>query len=219
MPTLSSVFRLQNSSSQRGFTLMEMIISITISALIIGGSSYFIFKTNSDAQTAKNRTKVHTEMTTFIERMNYIRNNYSTGSILVDTPNGYDVLVFTNSGATTGVLVGVVNLSTLDSNGGAKLDPASGSGTYGSKALGIQELTNSQLASLLGTPANAYNVTFQSDRYYTALQPQKFAATTYNSGGLFEIDAGIYERFLDTLNGLPVSAASSETVIPFNLIF
>jgi len=84
---------------------MEMVISITISALIIGGSSYFILKTNSETQTAKNRTKIHTEMTTFIEKMNYLRGNYSTGGILIDHMYGYDTLVLTNSGQTSGVLI------------------------------------------------------------------------------------------------------------------
>lgn len=216
MPTLSSVFQ---RSTQSGFTLVEMIISVTISALIIGGSSFFIFKTNSDAQTTKNRTQIHTEMTTYMDRMNYVRSNYSTGSILVDTPNGYDVILLANSGATAGVLIGVVNLALTDSTGGAKLDPVSGSGTYGNKALGVQELTSTQVSSLVSTPTNAYNVVFQSNRYYPALQAQRFSVTTYNSGSLFEINAGIYERFLETLAGKPVSAAENETVLPFNLVF
>lgn len=84
---------------------MEMVISITISALIIGGSSYFILKTNSETQTAKNRTKIHTEMSAFIEKVNYLRGNYSTGSILIDHMYGYDTLVLTNSGQTSGVLI------------------------------------------------------------------------------------------------------------------
>lgn len=65
--------------------------------MIIGGSTFFIFKTNSEAQTAKSRTKIHTEMSTFIEKMNRVRHSYSSGAVLVQNGTGYDVLLFSNS--------------------------------------------------------------------------------------------------------------------------
>ncbi len=219
MSILYSIHRRSKSISQSWFTLMEMVISITISALIIGGSSYFILKTNSETQTAKNRTKIHTEMTTFIEKMNYLRGNYSTGGILIDNMYGYDTLVLTNSGQTSGVLIWVVNLASLDTNDGAKLDPLAWFSTYDNKVIGIQELTNSQLTSVLSVPSNAYNITFQSDRYYSWLHAQWFSATTYNSGSIIELDINIYERPLDFLMGQSVSNVLEETILPFNLVF
>ncbi len=81
----------------RGFTLAEMLIAVSISAMIISGSTFFIFKANSEVQTAKNRTKIHTEMSTFIEKMNVIRTGYMSGSVLIQNEPGYDVILFQNS--------------------------------------------------------------------------------------------------------------------------
>jgi prepilin-type N-terminal cleavage/methylation domain-containing protein len=122
MPTLSINIPIGARNDAKGFSLVEMIIAITISSMIIGGSTFFIFKTNSEAQTAKNRTKIHVEMSEYIEKMNQIRNGYSSGTVLIQNEPGYDVLLFSNSGATAGVLVGVVNLADPDANGGVRLD-------------------------------------------------------------------------------------------------
>ncbi len=181
MPTLTSIFHSESPSHTSGYTLVEMVVSIAISTLIIGGSTYFILKSNTEAQAAKARTTIHTEMTTFVDKLNQLRTNYSSGSILVNANPGYDVLLLVNSGATNGALVGVVNLKNSDGNGSAKLDASGNFGIYDNKVLGIQELTKSQIASLLTIPSSAYAVLFQSDRFYPALLTKDFSITAYNS--------------------------------------
>lgn len=71
------------SKNTRGFTLAEILIAISISAMIVSGSTFFIFKANSEVQTAKSRTKIHTEMSTFIEKMNLVRTGYMSGGVLI----------------------------------------------------------------------------------------------------------------------------------------
>jgi prepilin-type N-terminal cleavage/methylation domain-containing protein len=97
MPTLSIKIPGERHGNTGGFTLVEMIMAIAISTMIIGGSTFFILKTNSDAQVSKSRTVVHTEISKFIEKMNQIRNSYSSGTILIQNSNGYDVLLFSNT--------------------------------------------------------------------------------------------------------------------------
>lgn len=117
------------------------------------------------------------------------------------------------------MLVGVVNLANPDTHGGVLLDAVSEFGTYGSKAIGIQEVNQVQLAGVLSNPANAYSVVFQADRYYPGLQAQNFSANMYNSGSIVELDADIYERLLPLYIGQPKAVVADETVLPFNLIF
>ncbi len=205
---------------QRGFTLIEVVISIAITAMVIGGSTYFILKASSEVQSAKNRTQIHVEMTSFIEKMNSIRTNYSSGNILVDSSSGYDVILFMNTWATAGVLIGVVNTATTDTqNTPIKLDGVTNFSTYNHKTIGVQELTKTQLTSLLSNPSLAYHVEFQSDRYYPNLLAQGFSATKYNSGSLLVLDIHIYERLVPELVGSNTSTLASETALPYNLVF
>jgi hypothetical protein len=83
----------------------------------------------------------------------------------------------------------------------------------------MQEITKSQLDSVLSASTNAYSVVFHPDRYFPELQAQNFSANTYNSGSLIELDADVYERLLPEYAGLPKAMVADETVLPFNLIF
>ena len=66
------------ASNTRAFTLAELGISIVITALVILGASFFITRVNSDILGTKNRTQVHIDLTTFIEKMNSVRTNFSS---------------------------------------------------------------------------------------------------------------------------------------------
>jgi hypothetical protein len=116
-------------------------------------------------------------------------------------------------------VVGIVNLTNPDSNGGVRLDSVADFNKYGNRVMGIQEINKTQLTSILSNPNQVYSIAFQANRYYSGLQVQNFSAKSYNSGALIEIETEIYEHLVDAYIGQSKSAMVEATVLPFNLIF
>ena len=209
-----------NLKRNQAFTLVEMVVSVSISTLIIAGASYFVFKTSNEAQTSKNRTQIHVDVAAFAEKMNASRIKYASGTVIIDTLSGYDVFLATNTGATNGVLVGVVSLKTPDSNWNFNLAATGSEVNYEKRALAVEELKQSQIQAILADPQKVYTITFQPDSIFTALNAQDFSATPYQSWSLFEMNFPVYDRFLDGYAWKPVDSISSEIVtLPFNLVF
>lgn len=66
------------SSSTKGYTLIELTVSIMIAVIIIVGTSFFVYQVNTEIVNTKNRTQIHIEMSSFTEKMNLIRTTFST---------------------------------------------------------------------------------------------------------------------------------------------
>lgn len=174
---------------KQGFTLVEMLIAISITTLIISGISIFLTKVTDSIFESQNKTKISVSLSDFVEKMNSIRTRFASGSI-IDT-SGYDVLLFTNTGGTAGALVGVVSYN--NSLSGYLLDTNTPFEKTNPKLLGIQDLTMSQVAQVkTGTGASAFTVPFQVDSIYTPLVAKTFSATPYQSGTILDIDLELY---------------------------
>ncbi len=129
--------------------------------------------------------------------MNFIRTNFSSGSVVVSGTDQYNVVLFTNTGGTSGALIGVVDADNTNASGATFLDPSSAFGTYGNKVLGITELTKSQVQAIVTSTGAVYTIPFRANKIYSALPVMDFVANTYNSGTLLEIDTNVYEKYLE----------------------
>lgn len=193
--------------TKRGFTLIEIIIAISISLLIMAGLSTFLIKTNTMIYTAQRKGDIYISLTDAVDRINSLKRSYSSGSLFIDDPNGYDVLLFTDTGATSGVLVGVVD-NDPTSTGYLLLDATGSYATYGNKALGIQELSQSQLSSL--TITGAYSIPFHADKVFPSLLPKTFSVVAYNSGTIFDTHLELFPAYFSSYRGKPLSSIPME---------
>ncbi len=203
----------------KGFTLAEMLVSLTISAVLITGASLFVSRAYSQILSSKYRVVVSSEISALVERMNSVRTSYSRGALAIDATHGFDALIFTNSGSQKGVLVGIADLARPESDGTYRIDAIANFGTYGRKVPFAQELTPSQLASVLSSGTNAYSIPIRHDSVFENLNTKEFSATPYQSGAIFEIDAAYHERFVPDFVGMSESSIDPETVYRFTFDF
>ena len=88
-----------------GFTLMEVIIAVTISTIIMGGVLVFLIQVQKDITISKQSTKVRTNITDFISTMNNFKKIYPETTLLVGGSGAYNVGLLTNPQKTSGILL------------------------------------------------------------------------------------------------------------------
>ena len=125
---------------KNGFTIIEIVIAITISLLILGGVLVFLQKLQSDILTSEQTTRVYTNLSDFMGTMKNFSKLYESGSIIADT-SGYDTVLLMRPDKTSGVLVGVVEQGNSGST--SRLDPLANKNVYGKKIIAYQRLTAS----------------------------------------------------------------------------
>lgn len=206
-----SVFQ-KKETRAGGFTMAEMLVSIVVSSILIAGASFFVSEAYVQIISANRRVDLGAQITAFSERMERVRNAYSRETLLVDTADGYDLFLFTNSGSQKGALMGVADLSSAGSGGTYLPDAPGNFATYGKKVPFVQDLAPEQLRSVLASPSNAYSVAIRPDSAFDGLTVKEFSITPYESGSVFELSATYFLEYFPDLSGTPVSNDHHETV-------
>lgn len=111
---------------RKGFTLVEIVVAVAISTIVLGGTIGIVTKATESLAVAKSKGKTYSALTDAVSRLNTVRNTFPLITVL-DT-EGYDALVFTNSGRTAGILVGIADASS--GTGEYRLDPVSAYSAY-----------------------------------------------------------------------------------------
>lgn len=199
---------------RKAFTLVEIVIAITISSLLLAGTIAVTSKAVVAISSAKHRGNVQSGMTDVLTRLHSVRNLYPILAN-VQVHAGYDYLVFTNSGRTSGVLVGIVNAGSGTED--IRLDPPEGYLTYGVKPIAIQDITAFQVRSVLDDPASAYAVPIREESVFRDVVFEEFEATPYNDTLVVDIDAAVYRMPYANLVGRP-KAEVPESRLSLNLV-
>lgn len=203
--------------SVTGFTLIEIVVAITISVLIMGGLLGFLTKVQSDIVLSKQSTRIYTNLTDFIGVMRNFGKLYGSGSVIVQGTGVYDVGLFMRPDKTSGVLVWVVEQK--DGNL-SKLDPVSNKGIYGKKVIAYQKLTAGQISSILASTGSVYNVNFSDEGLFKELTMTDLSIVPYNSGSLFEYKLDVETPFYEALQGRQrADIAPTVTTFSFTLDF
>ena len=182
----------------KGFTLIEIIVAMTISVMIMGGIIGFLIKLQNDILLSKQSTRVYTSLTDFIGVMNNFGKLYASGSVVVEGTGTYNVWLLVRPDKASWVLIWVVeekkgNLS--------KLDPVSSKNTYGKKVIAYRKLTAWQISSLLSDTGSIYSIEFTDEWLFEELIVKDFFITPYNSGTLLEYTFDIETPFHEALKG------------------
>lgn len=198
---------------QNGFTLIEIVISITISTIILTGVMMLLLKIQTDIITSKQSTNVYTDLTEFTATMRNFSELYESGSIIVSGSGAYNVALLMRPDNTSGVLVGVVKKSTPWSL--SRLDQSKD--TYGEKIIAYRKLTSSgQVNAILADTGSIYNVDFFDDWVFKNLLASNFSITPYNSGTIFEYSIDIEAPYHPSLEGASRKFFDSSLVNTFS---
>ncbi len=84
---------------RKGFTLVEIVVAIAISTILLAGTVGISVKAVHSLANEKSKGQAYSSLTDAVSKLNSVRNAYPIATV-VDVPNGYDFIVFTNSGHT-----------------------------------------------------------------------------------------------------------------------
>lgn len=194
-----------------GFTLIEIVIAIAISAIIMGGVLVFLMKLQNDIVMSKQSTRIYTSLTDFMGTMRNFSKLYGSGSVIVEGTGIYNVWLLMRPDKASWVLIWVVeekkgNLS--------KLDPTANKNTYGKKVVAYRKLTAWQISSILSNTGSVYDVEFTDEWLFKELTVTDFLITPYNSGSIFEYRLDMETPFYEMLQG-----QSRDSVVPNTTTF
>lgn len=199
---------------RKGFTLVEIVVAVAISTLLLAGTVGIAVKATHSLANEKAKGQSYSSLTDAISKLNSVRNAYPIATV-VDVPNGYDFVVFTNSGRTAGVLVGVANVG----SGTVEhlLDPVADYATYGEKALVVQDMTATQTAAVIVDHQAAYAVSIREESVFRKLIVENLQATAYNADRIVDVFLSVYAVPRPELEGQPKSSFP-EFPVTFNLV-
>lgn len=169
---------------RKGFTLVEIVVAISISTLLLAGTVGVASKAVDSLTEAKAKGQTYSSLTDAISKLNSVRNAFPLVTV-VQVPSGYDYVVFTNSGHTAGVLVGVANAGSGAND--FRLDPVSDYANYGDKVLAVQDMTAMQTTAVLADHSAAYAVSIREESLSRKLVLESFEATSYNADKLVDL--------------------------------
>lgn len=178
---------------KNGFTLIELIISITISAIVLIFLFGIVANVIRDIQFSIARSKLLTQINTYVLKMNNYSGFYIRASILQDytSGSGSDVLMMLDPEEKNGVLFGVINPET------GTLDTPQRSLYANKKYMWYRELSQAEIIDLQSNPDNVYNYTFPKDKWLSDIIIKDYQVAKYNSGALLDIEFLVNQNFLD----------------------
>ncbi len=208
-----------------GFTIIEMLIAILISFIILWWVSFFLVQVNNDIQESDSITRVYSALTDFTQRMNIISKDYINSSVYSQSNTwAFDVIIFSNTGSTSGFLVGVA----LQNSDIFTVDKSSNYYRYWKKNLFIQLLTTSQLSNIKANTGYIWsNLAIRSDSVFPSLVANQFDVMEYNSTGatqgqILDISLKLYRSYEPGSEGSDIRdmmLKKTVDLIPVNLVF
>lgn len=169
------------------FTLAEILVSIVISGIILTGVLMFVSDTTESIRVSENIEKLYTDLADWNTKVNGLRKNYDRFTVLVSNSGGYDSVLFTNSGKTSGVILGAVDM-VPGSATYLRIESTGSHSTYKRRAIGVQNVSATEIATLTGS--NVGTIPFQEDSVFASLFPDYLKTTPYNAGVILEVEIG-----------------------------
>lgn len=194
----------------KGFTLVELLVSIMISVLLLGGVFYFMSETIVGIARASAHAKFLKDFygfTTILDTGNLdILHDYSfTG--------GYDVVLLTSLDGDSGIIIGVVDASTL------KLASTGTFLNYQENILGYRSLSASEISQVQITPNLVYNYSFFPDKVFSNFYMKDFQIESFNSGALTEMTLTVFPQFKENLQWEVWKELPQDEVFQYSLVF
>jgi len=172
-------------TTNKWFTLVELIVSIILSSIILLFLMNFISKTFFEISYSKNKTKIISHIYDFENEIWDLREKYSSWIILIN--NEYwiwsDVfLLKTNNDIEKWwILIAQVNLDWLLIDWKEQVD------IIWNKALGLRKINKEELSDLSNNPDNVYTYKFNVDEVYKDIKIMDIQVDLFESWNIIEM--------------------------------
>lgn len=197
------------------FTLVELIISLSISALVLIVIFYFVTDTVVQLADTNKNSKFLWDFSRFTSRINSHMSTFPDATILVDESLWvwHDVLLLQNPTANGGIIWGVVDTDTY------KLLENSQYWKYKNTVMWYRLVSPSEIIDITTTPSNIYQYTFFGDKTFSDFKVKDFQIEYYNTGSIISIDLSIATTFETELVGEDWIVLPKDNLFEVNLNF
>jgi len=173
------------------FTLVELIVALSISALVLVIIFYFVTDTVIQLSETDKNSRFLGDFSRFTGRINSHASTFPNVDILIDQTDavGHDVLLFTNPESTSWIIWWVLDADTY------RLLENADYGTYRNAVMWYRLVSESELTSILSSPTTVYTYDFFGDKTFNDFKIQYFQSHYYNSNNIMSIDLSIATAF------------------------
>ncbi len=183
--------------TNKAFTLVELIISIIISAIILLFLTNFIADSFNEISYSNKEAKILTKLYEIKDKLKIIKQQYLTWSILKNWSWGItsDIILFKTlpwEPKQWWYIIAIVNKDTL------KIDSENNVWIIWPKVLWYRKISSSELSSLDST--NVYDLKFNQDEIFPDIFLKDLQASFYNSGSILDMNLYINLDYKESLN-------------------
>ena len=196
--------------NKKAFTLVELIVSIMISVILLGGIFYFLSDTILGISRASAQSKFLGDFYSFTTILD-------TGNleILHDYPTGvwYDVAMLTSLDNESGVIIGIIDRDT-------KMLSWTGSYPYyHNSILWYRSLSASEIVAVGLDPDIVYNYSFQWDKFFPNFNLKDFQLQMFNSWATMDMYLYIFPNYKVSLEWLSWDDLPKDELFEYSLTF
>ncbi len=202
--------------SKKALTLVELVISITISTIVMLIVLTFVADSIETVISSNKKTEIYEDIFSFKDIFNkYARGGYIDQNLLATTATGSqsDIMLMENIDSSKWVIFWVVNKETMS------IEKQLNYELYYDKVLGYRQLSETELTNINSNPSLVYDLKFFPDKLFDGLKMKDFQMSIYNSGTIINMDLDVLLYYNDSNKDLRLDNINPEDIININLIF
>lgn len=202
--------------SKKALTLVELVISITISTIVMLIVLTFVADSIETVISSNKKTEIYEDLFSFKDIFSkYARWGYIDQNLLATTATGSqsDIMLMENFDSSQGVVFWVINKETMS------IEKQQNYELYYDKVLWYRQLSETELTNINSNPSLVYDLQFFPDKIFDGLKMKDFQMAIYNSGTIIDMDLEVLLYYNDSNKGLRLDDINPEDIININLIF
>ena len=202
--------------SKKALTLVELVISITISSVVMLIVLTFVADSIETVISSNKKTEIYEDLFQFKNEFNkyarwgYIQQDLITTSL---TETQSSIMLLQNIDETKGVIFGVVDKDSMS------IEDYTTHAIYSDKVLWYRNLSELELTNINADPSGIYDLKFFPDKLFEWLKMKDFQMEIYNSWSIIDMNLEVLLYYNDSNNGILLSDINPEDIIDINLNF
>jgi hypothetical protein len=201
---------------KKALTLVELVISITISTMVMLIVMTFIADSMETVVWSNQKTKIFEDVFIFKDHFwKFSRGWFFDHNLIISNESWTwnDIILLKNIDSSAAIIYWVVDKNTnkLATNSTYKI--------YEDKVIGYRKLSSAEIVIIEADPDDVYNLTFFRDKLYDGLKIKDFQIDLYNSDTILDVNMAILLHYNNTIDWTLLSKLSRADIIDINLNF
>jgi prepilin-type N-terminal cleavage/methylation domain-containing protein len=186
---------------KKAFTLIELLISITISSIVILWFTQIYMSIQDSIIFSQRKAIVFNDIKDFTTKLTYSTNLYNSW-LIISQIGKFDTLIMTNSWLTDAYLIWVFDCTNTS---GINIKLASDNLIYDNKCFGYFPLKQSQITSIITNTWTIYTSAFNGWNIYPNLIVKNFVVKEFTPNHIFDLNIDFFDSFYTQLVSMLIS--------------